>query len=141
MKQPVAVGGARLLRLRLGLTRIAEQFLDAKALEPEHPLHDRLATIRDRMTPQSLWWFRSCDVFGTERGQDFAPTWTQFFGCRAAGHTYTIHILQSGLHVLAPGDEPSWSTHEGVKVCVDRAITSSVFAPNTITFLQGRPKG
>jgi hypothetical protein len=89
------------------------------------------------MTPSSLWWFRSCDVFGTAKGHAFARGWTRFFGCRAAGHTYTINMLQSGLHVLAPGEEPTWSVDEGVESGLEHARTSSVLAPNTITFLHG----
>ncbi len=114
---------------------IEEQLLKADALEPGHPMHERLVAIRERMTPASLWWFRSCDVFGTEVGHDFARRWTRFFNCRAAGHTHTINMLQSGLHVLAPGEEPTWPIDEGVVPGLDHASTSSVFAPNTITFL------
>ena len=111
------------------------EVLRADALEPGHPHHERLVAIRARMTPASLWWFRCCDVFGTEQGQAFAKAWTSFFDCRAAGHTHTIGMLQSGLHVLAPGEQPAWSVTEGV--ADERPKKSSVFAPNTITFLHG----
>jgi hypothetical protein len=114
-----------------------EELLRADALDEAHRHHARLAAIKQRMTPASLWWFRSCDVFGTGRGQQFARAWTAFFNCRAAGHTYEIGVLQSGLHVLAPGEEPTWPTDEGVKPGVAHARSSSVFAPNTITFLHG----
>ena len=36
-------------------------------------------------------------------GHDFARAWTDFFGSRAAGHTFIIGYWQSGLHTLAPG--------------------------------------
>lgn len=117
---------------------IDEELLRATALEPGHRHHARLAAIKQRMSPASLWWFRSCDVFGSEKGHAFARAWTQFFHCRAAGHTYEIGVLQSGLHVLAPGDEPTWPTTEGVTPGIDHAKSSSVFAPNTISFLHGR---
>jgi hypothetical protein len=123
---------------RWGGLWMANELLVTTALEPGHRHHARLAAIKARMTPESLWWFRCCDVFGTEAGHDFARRWTRFFGCRAAGHTHTIHVLQSGLHVLGPDEEPAWSVTEGVRPGVDRASRSSPFAPNTISFLHGR---
>jgi hypothetical protein len=123
---------------RWGGLWIEDELLEADALSPGHRHHARLAAIATRLTPQSLWWFRSCDVFGTELGHQFARAWTRFFGCRAAGHTYTINMLQSGLHVLGPDEEPTWSVTEGVTPGLDHAATSSVFAPNTISFLHGR---
>jgi hypothetical protein len=123
---------------RWGGLWIEDELLEVDALSPGHRHHERLAAIATRLTPQSLWWFRSCDVFGTETGHQFARAWTRFFGCRAAGHTYTINMLQSGLHVLAPDEEPTWSVTEGVTPGLDHAATSSVFAPNTISFLHGR---
>lgn len=116
---------------------IDEERLTAAALEPGHYLHARLVALRARLVPggQALWWFRSCDVFGTQRGHDFARAWTRFFGCRAAGHTHQIMLLQSGLHVLAPGAEPTWPLDEGVAPGLPRARASSWRAPHTITFL------
>lgn len=118
---------------------ITEELLTAAALEPGHYLHDRLATLRTRLSPDgsALWWFRSCDVFGTQIGHDFARAWTRFFGCRAAGHTHHIMMLQSGLHVLAPGEEPTWPLDEGVEPGLAHARESSWSAPRTITFLHG----
>ena len=86
---------------------IDEELLTAAALEPGHYLYDRLARLKARLASEALWWFRSCDVFGTTRGHEFARAWTRFFGCRAAGHTRQIMVFQSGLHVLAPGAEPT----------------------------------
>ena len=114
---------------------IDEELLTAAALEPGHYLHDRLARVRTRLTANALWWFRSCDVFGTQVGHDFARAWTRFFDCRAAGHTYTINILQSGLHLLRPDEEPTWSLDEGVVPGLSHASESSVLAPRTITCL------
>jgi hypothetical protein len=114
---------------------IDEELLTATALERGHYLHDRLAALRTRLAPNALWWFRSCDVFGTQVGHDFARSWTRFFNCRAAGHTYTINILQSGLHLLGPDEEPTWSLDEGIVPGLSHASESSVFAPRTITCL------
>lgn len=119
---------------------IDEELLTRAALEPGHYLHDRLAAVKARLVPggNALWWFRSCDVFGTQVGHDFARAWTRFFGSRAAGHTYTINILQSGLHLLRPGEEPTWSLDEGVVPGLFHASESSVLAPRTITCLHNR---
>lgn len=117
-----------------------EDFITRAVLEPSHPLNARFAAIRSRLAPDALWWFRCCDVFGTKIGHEFAKAWTRYFDCRAAGHTYTINMLQSGLHVLAPGEEPTWSVEEGVVEGMTHAANSSLFAPNTISFLHGRVK-
>ena len=114
---------------------IEDELLTITALEPGHALYSRLVQIKSRLAPNALWWFRSCDVFGTQAGHDFARAWTRFFGCRAAGHTYTIMFFQSGLHLLEPGAEPTWSVTEGVVPGLDHASSSSIFAPKTITCL------
>jgi hypothetical protein len=127
-----------------GCARVAEERLDRSALVLEHPHHQRLHAIRQRMTSQSLWWFRTCETFGGAEGHAFARDWTNFFGCRAAGHTYVIGFWQSGLHVLQPGEAPSWSVREGFDpVHPDRgtALGSSPLEPNTITCLHGSVNG
>lgn len=121
--------------------------LDQSAVDDAaHPLHEDLGALRARLTPSSLFWFRTCETFGTAKGQAFAKAWTRFFGCRAAGHTYVIGPWQSGLHSLAPGEEPSWSTSEGLPPSVGEparsALMSTRTAPRTITCLHGAvPEG
>lgn len=116
---------------------IDDELLTVAALRPDHPLHDRLTALTTRLVRdgKAMWWFRSCDTFGTKVGQDFARAWTRFFASRAAGHTYTINILQSGLHVLEPGAEPSWPETEGVVAGLSHAMPSHFLAPRTITCL------
>jgi hypothetical protein len=123
---------------RWGEVRIGGEVLDASALDVEHPLWPRLDRIRKRLVPgqDALWWFRTCDTFGTARGQDFARAWTRFFGCRAAGHTHRIGIWQSGLHTLSPGARPTWSVDEGVTPG-GAAAPSRAGLPNTVSFLHG----
>ena len=100
---------------RFGAALIAGERLDVRALEAGHPHHARLAALRARLVgPEALWWFRTCDTFGTAAGHEFARAWTRFHGCRAAGHTHVIGFWQSGLHVLGPAEEPTWSVEEGV---------------------------
>lgn len=148
-----------------GRAYVGSDILDVDALSPGAARHDDLLALRGRVAgEQSLFWFRTCSTFATERGQQFARAWTRFFGCRAAGHTFVIGPLQSGLHTLSPDAEPSWSTTEGVGAGLRRraarpaehrpeqrpedigadkygdervALSSSWTAPNTITCLQG----
>lgn len=114
-----------------------EDVIDAEVMRPGHALYERLATLRDRLVQDgsALWWFRCCDLFGTQIGHDFAREWTRFFGCRAAGHTYTIEFWQSGLHILEPGQEPYWPIDEGVVPGMSHARESYRGAPRTITCL------
>lgn len=127
---------------RWGDARIAGQVLDRTALQPGHPLHAALVRVRARMLPgeAGLWWFRTCETFGTAAGHAFATAWTRFFGCRAAGHTYVIGFWQSGLHALMPGAPPHWPVDEGLRTGGDStlAAVSRPGAPNTITCLHGR---
>ena len=118
---------------------IDDELLTVAALDEDHALFPRLAALRARLLPggDARWWFRCCDVFGTQRGHDFARAWTRFFACRAAGHTHTINFLQSGLHQLGPTDEPAWPVDEGVVPGLAHASPSSWTAPRTITCLHG----
>jgi len=122
-----------------GCAFIEEDKLEVSALEPGHPLHERLVALKTRLVADgtALWWFRTCETFGMQVGHDFARAWTRFFACRVAGHTHAINFLQSGLHVLAPGEEPTWPVTEGVVPGAPRARSSSVLAPHTITCLHG----
>jgi hypothetical protein len=126
-----------------GGARIRQQYLDRCALEPRHPLHARLAAVRDRFLPQAqgLWWFRTCETFGALPGQRFATELADFLGARVAGHTYIIGHIQSGLHTLRPGERPTWSEDEGLREGSPdeprRAHWSRLRAPNTITCLRG----
>jgi len=98
--------------------------------------------LKERLAEDSMWWFRTCASFHGSEGRVFAQDWSNFFGCSAAGHTYNIGPLQSGLHSIHPGEKPSWSKEEG-KNRKDGSILGSWFtAPNTITCLRGSiPRG
>ena len=98
-----------------GRVLIGGDRLDRAVLEDQtDPLTDTIADVRARMTPSSLVWFRTCMTFGTDVGHAFARACAHAFGCRVAGHTYVVGPLQSGLHSLAPGQEPAWPVDEGV---------------------------
>lgn len=130
---------------RWGRALLAGEPLDASALRPDHALGKRLYAVRERLDRAALFWFRCCEIFGTDAGHSFARAWTDFLGCRAAGHTYIIHALQSGLHSLAPGETPRWPTQEGVPPGIPAprsALSSRLGAVNTITMLEDRlPSG
>lgn len=103
-------------------------------------LHDkRLDAIRERLTPDALLWFRTCETFGARAGIDFAQRLADRLGCRVAGHTYIIGFHQSGLHGLAPGVRADWSPDEGLEEGTAdapvRAKWSKPWAPRTITCL------
>ena len=121
---------------------IDREALDRDSLDPSHRLHRRLERVRERMGPDSRWWFRTCETFGAQAGHDFARAWTDFFGCAAAGHTYIIGPWQSGLHNLRPGERPTWSTQEGLAEGdpqnPQRAQWSQPWKPRTINCLRMR---
>ena len=130
-----------------GRAFVGRDLLDSAALTAGHPLHASLSQIRERLVgPEALWWFRTCETFGALPGQDFARRWTDFFDCRAAGHTYIIAGWQSGLHSLRPGEVPGWSPLEGLKSGPPddprEALWSRRGEPNTIHCLSGQvPRG
>ena len=122
-----------------GFMTIGDGRLDASALEPEHALALALDALRAALAgPHALVWLRCCSAFG-HHGRHFAAALARRLGCTVAGHTHVIGFLQSGLHVLAPGEEPAWDPREGVlerdgvPTC---ALGSSVRAPSTVTALR-----
>lgn len=129
---------------RRGRGLVDRDVLDVSALRPGARLHEPLRALRAAFAPASTgFWFRTCESLGGVIGQDFARAWTDFFGHRLAGHTHVIGFWQSGLHSLAPGAQPSWSTLEGVRSNENEvALPSSPFLPRTIHCLQGAvPRG
>jgi hypothetical protein len=117
----------------IGRAFIGRDVLDIDALGANHPTAALWARVRARLTPSSLWWFRTCDTFGCRTGHQFASAFGSELGCRVAGHTFIIGPWQSGLHSLLPGATPSWSIDEGTGV----ERWSRPGAPNTIHCLQG----
>ncbi len=116
--------------------------VSAAALKESHAFYPSLAGLRERMSgPDALWWFRTCETFGADKGQRFARAWTRFFGCRAAGHTYIIGAWQSGLHLLHADAEPDWSNAEGLAAgnaaAPLKALWSGPLQPNTVSCLRG----
>lgn len=131
-----------------GAAKVGTEVFDRRALDRDHPLHDRLAAVRDRFEADEpgLWWFRTCETLGATAGHRFSTELADFLGTRVAGHTYIIGHVQSGLHSVAPGQQPDWSATEGLREgspdAPRRAHWSRLREPNTITCLRGSlPKG
>jgi hypothetical protein len=120
-----------------GRILIDREALDRAALAPGHGLRPRLEALRERLSPDALVWFRTCETLGAQSGQDFAKALGDFTGASVAGHTHVIGYFQSGLHVLAPGGSPAWSASEGLLEGTPeepkRAFDSGPSRPNTIT--------
>src|SRR5882672_8493809 len=92
---------------------VDREALDRRWLSPGHEHHAAFQALRERLTPDALLWFRTCETLGARAGQDFATALGDATGARVAGHTYVIGFLQSGLHCLRPGVTPAWSATEG----------------------------
>jgi hypothetical protein len=118
---------------------IGDHVLDRSVLTALHPLQREFSAFRERLSPNALLWFRTCETLGANAGQDFAKALGDATG--VAGHTFIIGFLQSGLHCLAPGSVPSWSATEGLSAgsaaAPERALPSLPDSPNTITCLHG----
>ena len=129
---------------RWGRALLGAQSLDASATREGHALEPLLAKVRERLAPDAVWWFRTCETFGARPGHEFARAWSRFFGVRAAGFTHVIGPWQSGLHVLAPDAEPDWPVAEGLPPGVDpdaptgKARWSRPGLPDTVSCLAGR---
>lgn len=120
---------------------IAAESLDRRWLSAGHEHHAAYRTLRERLTPDALLWFRTCETLGARPGQDFASALSDATGARVAGHTYVIGFFQSGLHCLQSGMKPTWSDTEGLAAGSaaepQKAFDSTPDAPNTITCLTG----
>lgn len=126
---------------RWGQALLGEDALSSASFTAPHAHRPGLDALRDRLLPngESLVWFRTCETFGALRGIVFAKTLTRELKTRAAGHTYVIGALQSGLHGLRPGVAPHWSPAEGLARGTPddpkSALPSSPTANNTVHFM------
>ena len=121
-----------------GNALVGEDVFDATALTERRA---QLEAVRERLAPDALVWFRTCQTLGAKRGIDFAERLGDFLGARVAGHTYIIAFHQSGLHALAPGSRADWAPDEGLREGTpddpQRAKWSRPWLPRTITALTG----
>jgi len=98
-----------------GHAYIGAERIDRSITLPLHKHNRALARVRDRLTPESIVWFRSCAMFAAEPGHAFAKDFSNFMGCRIAAHTYIIWVFQGGLRTIVPGQEPYWPLDEGIE--------------------------
>jgi hypothetical protein len=124
-----------------GRALVDGEAFDASALRQGHRLHAGLAAVRERLAPDALLWFRTCETLGARAGHELAMRLADHLGARVAGHTFVIHGLQSGLHGVAPGVRPDWPADEGLAEGTAenpvRACWSAASSPHTITCLDG----
>lgn len=124
-----------------GRAFIDRESLDRSALSKTHALRPGLEAFRERLAPEALIWFRTCETLGATPGQDFAAALSDFSGASVAGHTFVIGFFQSGLHALRPGRTPHWSSSEGLAKGTpetpEAALASHPKQPNTVTCLSG----
>lgn len=125
-----------------GDARFRAECLDRDSLARGSAHYDALVRLRARLTPGALFWFRTCETFGSERGIAFAEAFADFMRCRVAGYTYVIGLWQSGLHALVPGERATWSADEGLAAgnahAPEQAKLSTPLEPNTITCFQAK---
>lgn len=122
-----------------GCAYVARDRLDASALVTGHPLHGHLRTLRARLSPTSLFWWRTCETYGKSIGKRFAASWSDFLQCQSAGHTYVIGPWQSGLHGVEVGAQPDWDDDEGLPTHEKeprQALFSKPWYPRTVHCLQ-----
>lgn len=124
---------------RWGRALIDGVALDARSLVTHS---SQLQAVRDRLSPNALLWFRTCETFGGCAGHDFAERFADFFGARIAGHTHVIGFYQSGLHGLRPGERAHWPATEGLRAGTPdepvQAHSSAPWRPRTVTALAGQ---
>lgn len=125
-----------------GRALIDRESFDRSALLPSHRLYPQIEALRERLVPNALVWFRTCETLGANAGHDFARALSDFTGARVAGHTHVIGFWQSGLHELLPGAAPNWDPAEGLAAGTpqrpERALPSKPGLPHTITCFQTR---
>lgn len=123
-----------------GRVWINGEYLSARSVlaSSEHRAH--LNNLKNRLTKDSLVWFRSCNVFSGKEGKLFAKVMATALDCKIASHTFIVGPWQSGLHSISPGQEPYWGDEEGMKD--GEKLWSMPWSPNTIFCLTGKvPKG
>lgn len=128
-----------------GRVWINNDFLSVRSLLASSPHRAQLLKLKERVTPETVIWFRSCNVFAGQEGHLFAIAFCQFMNCVIAGHTFIVGPWQSGLHTIRPGERPNWSKEEGLIKKEDGSVEkvwSKPWSPNTVFCLTGKiPKG
>lgn len=124
-----------------GRVWINGDFLSTRSILASSEHRELLLQLKERLTFDSVVWFRSCNVFTGQEGRLFAISFSSFLDCKIASHTYIVGPWQSGLHTIEPGCLPNWSLEEGIGKD-GKKLWSMPWSPNTIFCLNGKiPKG
>lgn len=79
-------------------------------------LQRRLMLLRRAICDSdSTVYYRSCQAFQGEKGQEFAKASSRFWRCDVSGHTKSIGLTQPGKHTLSVCQEPDWPVSEGAE--------------------------
>jgi len=117
--------------------------MNARTLAPGGLLFGPARQIGKLLHPrQGHVWFRCCSPFAGVTGLEFARAAAAAFGVPVVGHTFTIHLVQSGTRVLRPGQIPDWNADEGIHQRGRRRGTNIVSAPwhaRTVSMFRLRP--
>jgi hypothetical protein len=102
-------------RAYMGRDPLQSEDFDGKPPQHRVDLLPLIHQVRDRMHHKhGSVWFRSCSPFQGEQGKMFAARAAQQFGATAVGHTFKIHVWQSGTFAVEPGKWPNWPNDLGV---------------------------
>lgn len=96
---------------------------------------ERVALLGTKLSAEGTFWIRGCSPFAGPVGHAFAGTLADTLGCRAAGHTHMIGLLQGGLRTIKPRQQPLWSPEEGEAGGRPGAARTTWKTPRTITAL------
>lgn len=69
--------------------------------------------LKDKVTPETVIWFRACSVFQGPAGIEFSQRLADGLGCTIAAHTRIVGFLQGGLYTRKPGGPAQWLPTEG----------------------------
>lgn len=124
-----------------GRVWINGDYLSARSILEKSEHHAQLTKLRDRMDKDSVFWFRSCNVFAGQEGHLFAVAISKMLQCKIAAHTHIVGPWQGGLHTIGPDETPSWSLEEGLKKNKDGTLVpkwSMPWTKNTVFCLTGK---
>lgn len=95
-----------------------------------------LLSLKPKLAPTTLLWFRICSSFGGRLGHEFSQTLADGLGCTIAGHTRIIGIVQGGLHTRKPNSLASWAESDGEFPETWYSDAGLEWGPHSILFLQ-----
>lgn len=122
-----------------GAVKIGETWLSARRFGQ---YEDKLNKIKENSSENCLWWFRSCNVAGAVRGQEFVTGFAEKMGAVVAAHTFIVWVWHSGLRLVKPGKLPDWSPEEGIKEGTPedpkKPLWAKPWSPRAMTCLRTR---